>query len=150
MNSDASHDEGNYITDLGGGEFRTLGASLRYGPLDQYLMGIRRPDEVPPFFVVRNPSGTANSPSRAPESGVQFRGTRKDVSMGDVIAAMGPRNPPAGAAALPPFRQAFAYVSVGATADGEQVAKLDRIRQQWEPFFQASAGGRRNVDSRLQ
>lgn len=150
MNSDASHDEGNYISDLGGGEFRTLGASLRFGPLDQYLMGIRRPEEVPPFFVVRNPVGTATSPSRAPASGVQFRGTRKDVSVGDVIAAMGPRNPPAGAVALPPFRQAFVYVSVGATAESEQVAKLDRIRQQWEPFFQASAGGRRSVDSRLQ
>ncbi len=50
MNSSGSHDEGNDIEDLGGGQFKTGPASSRYGPLDQYLMGIRSSDEVPPLL----------------------------------------------------------------------------------------------------
>ena len=53
MNSSGSHDEGNQIEDLGGGLFKTGPASQRYGPLDQYLMGLRTSVEVPP--VLRDP-----------------------------------------------------------------------------------------------
>jgi hypothetical protein len=148
LDSDGSHDEGNEIVDNGGGSFRTAGAGLRYSPLDQYLMGIRAPEEVPPFLLVRNPSGTGSSPARAPETGVSFTGTRRDVTMGEVVAAMGPRNP-AASTRLPPFRQAFVYVNVGAPLDSAAVAKLDRIRQQWVEQFLRSTDGRRAAETRL-
>jgi len=147
VDSDGSHDEGNDIVDSGG-SFRTVGAGLRYSPLDQYLMGIRAPEEVPPFLLVRNPSGTGASPARAPESGVTFTGTRRDVTMGEVVAAMGPRSP-AASTRLPPFRQAFVYVNVGVPLDAAAVAKLDRIRQQWPDQFRRSTDGRRAVETRL-
>ena len=149
MDSDASYDEGNEITDLGGGQFRTAGASLRYGPFDQYLLGLRRPEDVPTFFIVGNPSATATDPGRSPETGVTFRGTRRDVTMSEVIAAMGPRTPVA-STNLRPWRQAFVYVSVGGPVDPAAIAKLDHIRQQWEPFFRAAVNERRGVDTRLQ
>ncbi len=149
LDSDGSHDEGNDITDAGGGAFRTVGAGLRYSPLDQYLMGIRAPEEVPGFFLVRSPSGTSNSPSRAPENGIAFTGTRRDVTMGEVVAAMGARNPPA-STRLPAFRQAFLYVNAAGTPlDTAAVAKLDRIRQQWTGQFHSSTEGRRAVETRL-
>jgi len=148
LDTDGSHDEGNDITDNGDGSFRTVGAGLRYSPLDQYLMGIRAPEDVPPFLLVRNPSGTATSPSRGPESGVSFRGTRRDITIGEVIAAMGSRNPPA-STRLPPFRQAFVYVNVGGALDAVAVAKLERIRQQWPEQFRRSTDGRRSVETRL-
>lgn len=146
--TDASYLEGSEIADLGGGAFRTLAPSLRYSPLDQYLMGIRRPEEVPPFFFVRSPAGTATNPGRSPESGVDFTGTRKDVAIGDVIAALGARKPAPGA--KPPYRQAFVYVAVGAPADPAQIAKLEAIRAHWVPVFAGSTGGRWSVDNRLQ
>jgi hypothetical protein len=148
LDSDGSHDEGNDIADNGDGSFRTVGAGIRYSPLDQYLMGIRAPEDVPTFFLVRSPSGTSSSPSRGPESGVQFRGTRRDISMGEVIAAMGPRKP-AASTRLPAFRQAFVYVNVGAPLDAAAVAKLDRIRQQWPEQFRRSTAGRRSVETKL-
>ncbi len=148
LDTDGSHDEGNDIADSGGGSFRTVGTGLRYSPLDQYLMGIRAPEEVPPFFLVRSPAGTSNSPSRAPESGVAFTGTRRDITMGEVIAAMGARNPPA-STRLPAFRQAFLYVNVGTPLDAAVVVKLDRLRQQWVAQFQRSTDGRRAVETRL-
>jgi hypothetical protein len=148
VDTDGSHDEGNDIADLGGGSFRTVGAGLRYSPLDQYLMGIRGPEEVPPFLLVRSPSGTATSPARAPESGVTFNGTRRDVTIDEVVAAMGPRNPTA-STRLPAFRQAFIYVNVGVPLDAGAVAKLDRIRQQWPEQFRRSTDRRRSVETRL-
>ena len=94
MDSDGSYDEGNEITDLGGGQFRTAGASLGYGPLDEYLMGVRRPEDVRPVFIVRNPTGTSpTDPGRDPQTGVTFRGTRKDVPMADIIAVTRPAPP---------------------------------------------------------
>lgn len=148
LDTDGSHLEGNDISDLGGGSFRTAGAGLRYSPLDQYLMGIRAPEEIPPFFLVRNPTGTSALPARAPETGVSFQGTRRDIAIGEVVAAMGPRSPGA-STRLPPFRQAFVYVNVGGPLDTAAVEKLDRIRQQWPGQFQRSTDGRRAVETRL-
>ncbi len=150
MDSDGSYDEGNEITDLGGGQFRTAGASLGYGPLDEYLMGVRRPEDVRPVFIVRNPASTSpTDPGRDPQTGVTFRGTRRDVPMAEIIAALGPRRP-ASSTALPPWRQAFVYVSVGGPADPAAIAKVDQLRKQWEPFFRAAVNQRRSVDTRLQ
>ena len=66
MNSSASFLEGNEIQDLGGGQFRTTASSLRYGPLDQYLMGLRAAEEVPPFFYVANVAGDERSRDATP------------------------------------------------------------------------------------
>jgi hypothetical protein len=147
LDTDGSHDEGNDITDSGG-SFRTVGAGLRYSPLDQYLMGIRAPGDVPPFFLVRNPAGTSTDPSRAPEDGISFTGTRRDITIDEVVSAMGPRSP-AASTTLPPFRQAFIYVNVGSTLDQNALAKLDTIRQQWPAYFLSSTDGRRAVETRL-
>lgn len=150
LDTDGSFDEGNEITDLGGGQFRTAGASLGYGPLDEYLMGLRRPEEVPPLLLVRAPSGTSPlDPGRDPQTNVTFQGTRKDVTIADIVAALGPRSP-AASTRLAPWRQAFVYVSVGGPADPAAIAKLDQLRAQWEPFFGAAVEGRRAVDTRLE
>lgn len=152
MNSSGSHDEGNDIEDLGGGQFRTGVSSVRYGPLDQYLMGIRPPEEVPPFFFIRTPkfvtSGAVVSPEESPGTGVGMTGTRKDVTVNDVIAAMGPRNPPA-AAGAPPFRVAFIYVTLDESLDAPALERIESIRAAFEPFFAQSTGGRRTIDTRL-
>lgn len=149
MNSSGSHDEGNDIEDLGGGQFKTLGASRRYGPLDQYLMGIRAPGDVPPFFVIRNP--VADGPQtaeRAPESNVSIKGTRKDVTVSDVIAAMGPRSP-APAPNPPAWRVAFLYVTDGDANDPTAAGLVETIRSQFESYFPVSTEGRLSIETRL-
>src|SRR5262249_5769226 len=87
-NSLASHLEGNEWRDNGGGSFLSVGATSRYSPLDQYLMGLRSKDEVPPPFVITSPSGGQRD--TPPRLGVNLRGQRLDVSVDDVIAFEGP------------------------------------------------------------
>ncbi len=151
MDSDASVMEGNDIEDLGGGSFRTVGAVRRYSLLDQYAMGLVSPPEVPPFFYVQSPVNMSQQKTKesAPQAGVTFNGTRRDVLIGDVISIHGARVP---AAAQSPrvHRQAFLYiVGGGRSIDSAQVAKVDRIRQQWETFFLQATDGRMRADTRL-
>ena len=152
FDSDASVMEGNDIEDLGGGAFRTTAAVRRYSALDQYAMGLLAPSQVPTFFYVENPANMSASRTResAPEVGVTFNGTRRDVLIGDVIDVLGPRTPAAADAARL-HRQAFIYlVSNGKTADAGQVSKLDAIRKAWETFFFQATDSRMRVLTTLQ
>jgi hypothetical protein len=140
FNSDASVMEGNAIQDLGGGQFRTVDAVKRYSALDQYAMGLLGAGDVPPFFYVENPNASQTAAS-APQIGVTFTGTRRDVLITDVVAVEGPRIP-AVANSSRVHRQAFLYiVGNGRTVDPTQVAKLDKIRQQWTAFFLVATDG---------
>jgi hypothetical protein len=144
FDSDASVMEGNNIEDLGGGSFRTVGAVQRYSLLDQYAMGLVPDTAVPTFFYVENPVNASASRTResAPEVGVTFNGTRRDVLIQDIIAINGPRIPSAADSARV-HRQAFVYVpGAGRTADAGQVNKLDQIRRAWETFFLQATDGR--------
>jgi hypothetical protein len=147
--SDASVLEGNDIEDQGGGRFRTVGAVQRYSPFDLYAMGLLAESEVPRAFYVENPSGASQGRESAPSTGVSFTGTRREVSIADVVAAMGPRNPPASRSPRV-HRQAWVYlVSLGRTADPAATAKLETIRQAFEGFFADATGGRMSVETRL-
>ncbi|HEV8348527.1 MAG TPA: hypothetical protein VGQ16_18250 [Vicinamibacterales bacterium] len=151
FNSEASVMEGNRIQDLGGGSFRTIGAVEKYSLLDQYAMGLVRDFDVPPFWYVENPLNTqpfAQARS-APRIGVTFNGTRRDVLMNDVVDVLGPRQPSA-AESPKVHRQAFLFVvGRGRTADPAAVAKIDRIRRAWEPFFSQATDGRARAETRL-
>jgi hypothetical protein len=147
--SDASVLEGNEIEDLGGGSFRTTGAALRYGPFDLYAMGLLAESEVPPAFYVQSPAGASQDRESAPRTGVAFTGTRRNVSIGDVVAAMGPRNPPASGSPRV-HRQAWVYVvGRGRTADPAAIAKLETIRRAFGGYFSDATGGRMRVETRL-
>ncbi|MEO6235836.1 MAG: hypothetical protein ABIQ52_02490 [Vicinamibacterales bacterium] len=148
FDSDASVMEGNDIEDLGGGQFRTADAVRRYSRLDQYLMGLTPKENVPAFFYVETPVST-KARGDGPSIGVSFTGTRRNVLVEDVIAVNGPRLP--SAADAPKIqRQAFIYiVTNGRAVDSAQVAKLDRIRSQWEAFFLQATENRMTANTRL-
>ena len=144
--------EGNDIDDLGGGSFKTIDAVKRYSALDQYAMGLVDRTQVPPFFYVENPTNMSptRTPESAPEIGITFNGTRRDVLIDDVIAALGPRSPSASNSPRV-HRQAFIYlVSNGRTADAGQVAKIDAIRKAWEAFFLQATDSRMRAITTLQ
>lgn len=151
FDSDASVMEGNDIEDKGGGMFETVAAVERYSALDQYAMGLRRDTEVPAFFYVESPTNVipVEINTSAPQVGVTFNGTRRDVLIQDVIDIEGPRFPSVDTSDKV-HRQAFIYiVSPDTEADAAEVAKLDRIRGQFETFFDTATDGRMRAETRL-
>ncbi|MDQ3212148.1 MAG: hypothetical protein M3Q85_05710, partial [Acidobacteriota bacterium] len=151
FDSEASVMEGNDIQDLGGGSFRTVAAVQRYSLLDQYAMGLVPEAAVPPFFYVENPVNVSAPRTRdsAPQTGVTFNGTRRDVLIQDIVAIHGPRTPPA-ADSPRVHRQAFVYVpGRGRAADPAQISKMDQIRRAWEEFFLQATDGRMTAVTRL-
>jgi hypothetical protein len=151
--SDASVLEGNEIQDQGG-SFRTGPPSLRYSPFDLYAMGVLAQGEVPATFyiespVVSDPTNVSVGRDSAPRSGVTLNGTRRDVTIDAVVAAMGGRSPAAGTGPRL-HRQAWVYVtSAGRPADAAAISKLETFRSAFEGFFAAATGGRMSVDTRL-
>jgi hypothetical protein len=151
FNSEASVMEGNKIDDLGGGAFKTVDAVKRYSALDQYAMGLLSPSQVSDFFYVDSPTNVVprRDATSAPEIGVTFNGTRRDLKIEDVIAAMGARNPTSSNSSRV-HRQAFIYlVSAGAAVDQTQVAKVDTIRRAWVTFFAQATSNRMKVETTL-
>lgn len=149
MDSDASVMEGNDIEDLRGGEFRTVAAAERYSRLDMYAMGLATAAEVPAWFFVDAPISDRNRES-APIVGATVTGTRRDVLIQDVIDVLGERAPAAGDSPRV-HRQAFVYVrGSGTTLDQLDLTRLDRLRREWEPFFQNATESRMTVRTTLE
>jgi hypothetical protein len=153
LDTDASVMEGNDIADAGGGRFQTVDFTRRYSALDQYAMGLRGPEEVPPFFYVEGADNfRPNRPykfSSSPEAGVTFTGVRRAVRVEDVLAVMGPRIPDA--AHAPRFsRLAFVLVAdATAPATPARIAGVARIRARFEDLFGEATEGRGSVDTSL-
>ena len=149
FNSEASVLEGNQIEDRGSGDFQTTAATDRYSRLDQYIMGLRDPNQIGPMFYVDGVTGTTRTASSAPAIGVTFRGTRQNLTITDIIAAEGPRVPSV-AASPKVFRQAFILlVQRGASPSAAEVAKLDRFRLRWQEFFAQSTDNLGTADTTL-
>ncbi len=151
MDSDASVMEGNDIEDQGGGNFRTIAAVERYSLLDQYAMGLVRASDVPPVFYVESPINVTPSAGResAPRVGVTFTGTRRDVSLADIIRAMGERQPSADAATRL-HRQAWVYVITrGSTPSPADLTRLERLRSEFEQYFRRATDNRMTMTTTL-
>ena len=150
FNAEASFMEGNQIQDNGVNaepRFVTTAAVDQYSPLDQYLMGFRAPDEVPPTFLV---TGSASGLAmQFPQVGVGFDGTRQDIQIADIIQAEGRRTPDS-TVAQRHFRMAFVLiVKAGTTPPATEVAQVEGYRSQFEPFYSAATGGRAFLDATL-
>ena len=154
FDSDGSVMEGNDIEDRGPGlgmqQYKTVGATYTYNRLDQYLMGLLGKEEVPPMLLVENKYGTVKTASSNPEVGVTFGGTRRDISVDNIIAANGTRSPSVFESPKV-FRQAFILLSKRSLpSTPEQIAKVQRIRDEWVRFFNEQTGGRGWVVTDLQ
>jgi hypothetical protein len=155
--------EGNQFEDLGNGRFRTVAASFRYSPLDQYIMGLRAATEVPPWFVVTTPTiltpipsdfplecrSLTGLPGCRPHVGVQLSGTRRDVTIDEIVANAGPRTPSV-EEAQKDFRVAFILVTRRGNAPRPvSVQILEPLIAQWPAFFNEIAEGRGTVNADL-
>jgi hypothetical protein len=148
MDSDGSVMEGNEIEDQRGGVFRTAAAPERYSRLDMYAMGLATEAEVAPWFFIDSPVSTRTRET-PPTAGITINGTRRDVLIQDVIAALGPRVPSAGDSPRV-HRQAFVFIRrAGASPDPQDLTRLRRIREQWPAFFTRATENRMTVQTSL-
>lgn len=157
MDTDASVMGGNDITDNGNGTFTTTAAILRYSKLDQYIMGLIPASAVPPFFYAGtkptefdffSESSSLGSGSE-PQVGVTFSGTRVNVNINQVIQAEGPRVP-SSKTSQKVFREAFIFfLRPGRKPTSQELEKLNRIRIQWQAWFENATGRHGKIETRL-
>jgi hypothetical protein len=104
-----------------------------------YLMGLAKPEEVKPFFILRNLQRTGQTDA---EGHPIFRGDKTVITIQDVIAAMGPR--------IPDFDHAqkkFNTAIVVMTMPGKQPTKelitaANNISERWIKYWAKTTDGR--------
>ncbi|HYP15405.1 MAG TPA: IPT/TIG domain-containing protein, partial [Bryobacteraceae bacterium] len=148
FNSEASLLEGNRINDRGPGSsprFLTTATVEGYAPLDQYLMGLRAPEEVPDTFLVVNPRDTFATGS--PQVGVAFDGERRDIRIEEIIQAEGRRTPDH-TVAQRRFRVAFVLVTAaGQEPSPQDIEQIETYRREFVPYFARVTSERAVVDT---
>jgi hypothetical protein len=139
LDSDASVEYGARWRDNGDGTFTATAVRKFFSPLDLYLMGLYRADEVPPLTLIENPN---IDKTRLPEENVTIAGTPRQIGIEDIIAAEGERVPAAGDAQTE-FRIGFILLK-GPTQviSNRSFTALDTIRQAWGQRFAIATGGR--------
>jgi hypothetical protein len=153
FDSDASVLGGNDLVPVGDGRFESVDVARRFGPIDQYAMGLRDLSEVPPLVVYDVPDEfrppRAYKSSSSPEVGVSFSAFPRTIAPAQVPAAMGPRTgPPSEVPRL--WRLAFVLVADAvAPATAEHLAPLGRIRRNFEEWFRGATDGRGQVTTTL-
>ena len=132
------------------GKYTFTGGVRGYGPLDQYLMGLRSACEVPPLLAVDDGSGHGSDAVSTPRNqSISVNGTGVEVSIEDVVRASGPRVPDA-LVAQKCWRVAFVLVGEGNTPpSAAQVAKVDAYRSQFRTWFSQATEGRGSMDTHL-
>ncbi len=144
----ASPMEGNIWTDNGDGSFTTVESFNGFSPLDDYVMGLRPPANVPGYFLITNPS-PAFDDSSFPATGVVVTGNRVDLSVNDIIALHGDRLP-ATDTSIKTIKMAFMLIiPQGTTATVADLDKLNGIRTEWETYFNTTTEGLGTIDSTL-
>ena len=104
---------GRFWQDNGDGTFTPHTRYNSAGPswLDLYAMGLARADEVPDTFILRDLEVVEEVATTWPDGhdGGLYRGRKEIISIEQIVAAEGPREPPA-AAAQKAFNAAFVYL----------------------------------------
>ncbi|MFQ5511914.1 MAG: FlgD immunoglobulin-like domain containing protein [Candidatus Krumholzibacteriia bacterium] len=137
---------------LEGGDWQHVSGTLFTTPtmidffsdIDQYLFGLRSPEEVSETFYVSSPTNDLpqNRDNGTPPQGTNAVGTPVVVTIDDIIAAEGLRVPTA-ATENKDLRQAFVLIHQnGTTPTAAELAKIASFRRAWEDYFEQSVDGR--------
>ncbi|MCE9626901.1 MAG: hypothetical protein K8R56_03165, partial [Candidatus Eisenbacteria bacterium] len=125
----------------------------RFGPFDQYLMGVRDRSEVDSLLVVSDTArfvpNEAFVPFSNPTNGITAKGPALRFGIEDVEFANGYRLPVA-AESPHTIRTAFALiVPRGSDATPADLAKVEAIRADFPATIAAATGGRMTLDASL-
>ena len=145
--------DGNEWVDQGSGKFWLKASNFRFSELDQYIMGLRGPEEVPDWFLINNASynGKGINPAWPLPSGITVTGTREDISINQVIQAHGPRVPDH-IQSPKDFRLAVVLVTrpdESAETVGNFVDRLENFRTAFEQAANQMSDGRMRVCTQL-
>jgi PKD repeat protein len=145
--------EGNGWRANADGSFTSVDTGSGLSQLDQYLLGLLRPEEVvDPMYAIQSPQPSlASSGGRGalPVAGITVTGTAVPVTMDNILNIHGPRNPDASVAPKE-FNVAYLLlVPFGLDPPLHDLEKLDELRTQWEALFAAETGGRGRMTSDL-
>ena len=113
-----------------------------YSWLGLYLMGLAKPDEVKPFFILRNLQRTGQSDAQGHPI---YKGDKTTITIQDVIAAVGPR--------VPDFdysQKRFNTAMVVMTEHGkkpsaELLTAATKIGEHWIAYWSKTTGGRASM-----
>lgn len=142
----ASPMEGNRWQDNGDGTFTTVESFTGYGELDEYLMGLRDPATMQPFFLIQS---NAFADSSFPAPNVTVSGTRVNMTINNIINLNGPRMPDT-TTAMNTFRQAFILViPAGTTATTADLNKINAFVSAWKTYFNTTTEGLGSIQSSL-
>lgn len=151
LDTDASLLEGYEWIESGQGRFVAFAKNQRFSPLDRYLLGVLPADEVPPFFFIRGArtASGAQIPAEAQLApGTIVFGDRIELTVEQVIAALGPRAPE------PELHAVFALLtSPDERADDPaivaQAASIDLLRVELEARWQVLTEARGTLCTRI-
>jgi hypothetical protein len=141
---DHSSLEGGDWVSTGGSNYTCPTMIDYYSELDEYLFGLRTPNEVKDFFYISSASNNTVSARSVgtPLMGSVATGTYVPVTVENVIAAEGARTP-IEANEDHDVRQAFIFLIKHGTAPSQgQLDKISGFRRAWEPYFEKSCDGR--------
>lgn len=160
MHTNGSPVEGHRWTDNGDGTFTAAKLDeFEFSDLDLYLMGLMDPKEVEPWFVIEDPHDCVDSnlPDQKCPSPSSFlfkadtftvSGTRRDVTIDDVILAEGERVP-AYPAAPNEFGLSFLLIKrPGEVLCEEEYAILDEVIDRSIDMWVGQTRGRANIINR--
>ena len=111
--------------------------------LDLYLMGLATPEEVPDMFILRNLQ-QLTSDREGP-----YAGEKEIITIEQIIAAIGPRNPPSGRARKV-FNMRFVYFLMPGESPAPELLRehadyRDRALDHWSHV----TGGRGKLTTEL-
>ena len=144
LDTDASVLYGHNWRDNGDGTFTSEAVRKFFSPLDLYLAGLYRVDEVPPMTLIVNPDIDSDLEPREGLSvhGETISGTVRTITIDDIIAAEGERIPGVGEARKD-FR--FAFILLAGPEEeiaDRQITQIDATRRAFSDRFGIWTGGR--------
>ncbi|MFQ5637939.1 MAG: FlgD immunoglobulin-like domain containing protein [bacterium] len=148
---DHSSLEGGNWEPVSGDLFRTPTQIDFFGDIDEYIFGVRLPEEVKSTFYISSPTNNLpqNRDNGTPVQGATARGIPVEVTIEDIIAAEGTRLP------LEPdapkdLRQAFIFILQNGTSPGPgELDKITNFRKTWEDYFERSVDGRMTLNTSI-
>lgn len=149
FNTGGSIQYGAILTDNGDGTFTDRPGPRRFSPLDQYLMGLRDPEDVGPMYYVRvgyslNGCGDLPGPYNSEST---FEGERIDFTIDDIIRANGPRTPERSPCHL---KVGFVLVHpTGEPPNQTDIDKMEAYRAALEVWWDEASDGRGSLDTSL-
>ncbi len=147
FNTDGSVQYGGTLSDNGDGSFTDTFGPRKFSQLDQYLMGIRPPEEVDPMYYVRvgySLNGCPDVPGQ-PGTTRTYTGQKIEFGIEDIIRANGPRDP-----ASSPCHLKVGFVLVHHPDFYPlpfELEKVENYRKALEDWWVTATDGRGSIDT---